>query len=98
MWQVIRPRLQGSMMLRVTTMEILKLTYWHPARDMKSVLTVSNTLPLSQQGRQVSPQTFQYMNYDFSFLIFSKKLGIILECNSWPSFLQLNKKIYSPIY
>ena len=39
--KVIRPRLQGSMMLRVTTMEILKLTYWDPARDMKSVLTVS---------------------------------------------------------
>jgi baculoviral IAP repeat-containing protein 6 len=36
--KVIRPRLQGSMMLRVTTMEILKLTYWDPARDMKSVL------------------------------------------------------------
>ena len=32
--EVIRPRLQGSMMLRVTTMEILKLTYWDPARDM----------------------------------------------------------------
>ncbi len=26
------------MMLRVTTMEILKLSYWNPARDMKSVL------------------------------------------------------------
>ena len=26
------------MMLRVTTMEILKLTYWDPARDMRSVL------------------------------------------------------------
>ncbi len=25
-------------MLRVTTMEILKLSYWNPARDMKSVL------------------------------------------------------------
>lgn len=37
--KVIRPRLQGAMMLRVTTMEILKLTYWDPARDMKSVLT-----------------------------------------------------------
>ena len=38
--KVIRPRLQGSMMLRVTTMEILKLTYWDPAREggMKSVL------------------------------------------------------------
>ena len=36
--KVIRPRLQGSMMLRVTTMEILKLSYWNPARDMKSVI------------------------------------------------------------
>ena len=36
--QVIRPRLQGSMMLRVTTMEILKLTYWDPTKDMKTVL------------------------------------------------------------
>lgn len=36
--KVIRPRLQGSMMLRVTTMEILKLSYWNPARDMKSIL------------------------------------------------------------
>ena len=26
------------MMIRVTTMEILKLTYWDPARDMKTVL------------------------------------------------------------
>ena len=36
--KVIRPRLQRSMMTRVTTMEILKLTYWDPARDMKTVL------------------------------------------------------------
>eukprot|EP00094_Tigriopus_californicus_P005176 TCALIF_04990-PA protein Name:"Similar to ubc-17 Probable ubiquitin-conjugating enzyme protein 17 (Caenorhabditis elegans)" AED:0.09 eAED:0.08 QI:0/0.71/0.5/0.87/1/1/8/33/1115 len=36
--KVIRPRLQGSMMLRVTTMEILKLTYWNPAKDMKALL------------------------------------------------------------
>ena len=36
--KVIRPRLHGSMMLRVTTMEILKLTYLDPARDKKSVL------------------------------------------------------------
>lgn len=38
--KVVRPRLQGSMMLRVTSMEILKLTYWDPARDMMSVLKV----------------------------------------------------------
>ncbi len=37
--KVIRPRLQGSMMLRVTTMEILKLSHWNPARNMQSVLT-----------------------------------------------------------
>ena len=36
--KVIRPRLQGSMMLRVTTIEIVKLSHWNPARDMKSVL------------------------------------------------------------
>ena len=37
--KVIRPRLQGSMMLRVTTMEILKLnTGWDPAKNMKIVL------------------------------------------------------------
>ena len=55
---MIRPRLQGSMMLRVTTMEILKLTYWDPARDMKSVLTV-NILEfqvLGQLGRIQSPR------------------------------------------
>jgi len=39
--KVIRPRLQGSMMLRVTTMDILRLTNgWDPAKDMKSVLIV----------------------------------------------------------
>ena len=36
--KVIRPRLQGSMMLRVTTMEILKLNGWDAAKNMKSVL------------------------------------------------------------
>ena len=28
----------STFLFRVTTMEILKLTYWSPARDMKSVL------------------------------------------------------------
>ena len=37
--KVLRPRLQGSMMLRVPTLEILKLSHWDPARDMRSVLT-----------------------------------------------------------
>ena len=36
--KVIRPRLQGSMMLRVTTMDILKLNGWDFAKNMKSVL------------------------------------------------------------
>ncbi|CAH1773453.1 unnamed protein product [Owenia fusiformis] len=37
--KVIRPRLQGSMMQRVTNMEMLKLSYWNPAKDMKGVLS-----------------------------------------------------------
>ena len=38
--KVIRPRLQGSMMLQVTTMPILKLNNgWDPAKNMKSVLS-----------------------------------------------------------
>jgi len=49
--KVIRPRLQGSMMLRVTTMEILKLTNgWDPAKDMKSVLIVIKEF-LSKKAR-----------------------------------------------
>lgn len=36
--KVVRPRLQGSMMLRVSSMDMLKLSHWNPARDMKSVL------------------------------------------------------------
>ena len=36
--KVVRPRLQGSMMLRVASMDVLKLSHWNPARDMKSVL------------------------------------------------------------
>ncbi|KAJ8306122.1 hypothetical protein KUTeg_016667 [Tegillarca granosa] len=36
--KVMRPRLQGSMMQRVTNMEILKLSYWAPTKDMKSVI------------------------------------------------------------
>lgn len=30
--------LQSSMMLCVSSLKIMKLTYWNPARDMKSVL------------------------------------------------------------
>ncbi|ELU17166.1 hypothetical protein CAPTEDRAFT_195632 [Capitella teleta] len=37
--KVIRPLLQGSMMQRVTNMEMLKLSYWNPAKDMKGVLS-----------------------------------------------------------
>ncbi|XP_069681648.1 baculoviral IAP repeat-containing protein 6-like [Periplaneta americana] len=36
--KVVRPRLQGSMMLRVAGMDVLKLSHWNPARDMRSVL------------------------------------------------------------
>ncbi|XP_014667326.1 PREDICTED: baculoviral IAP repeat-containing protein 6-like [Priapulus caudatus] len=36
--KVIRPRLQGSMMQRVTNMELLKLSFWNPAKDMITVL------------------------------------------------------------
>ncbi|KAK3091318.1 hypothetical protein FSP39_018889 [Pinctada imbricata] len=36
--KVMRPRLQGSMMQRVTNMEMLKLSYWSPTKDMKSVI------------------------------------------------------------
>ncbi|XP_065835083.1 probable ubiquitin-conjugating enzyme protein 17 [Oscarella lobularis] len=36
--KVIRPRLQGAMMQRVTNMEILKLSFWNPTKDMCSVL------------------------------------------------------------
>nr|XP_006820901.1 PREDICTED: baculoviral IAP repeat-containing protein 6-like [Saccoglossus kowalevskii] len=37
--KVIRPRLQDSMMQRVTNMEMLKLSFWNPTKDMKSVLS-----------------------------------------------------------
>lgn len=36
--KVVRPRLQGSMMLRIANMDMLKLSHWNPTRDMKSVL------------------------------------------------------------
>lgn len=36
--KVMRPRLQCSMMQRVTNMEMLKLSYWMPTKDMKSVI------------------------------------------------------------
>ncbi|VDI27920.1 baculoviral IAP repeat-containing protein 6 (apollon) [Mytilus galloprovincialis] len=36
--KVMRPRLQCSMMQRVTNMEMLKLSYWIPTKDMKSVI------------------------------------------------------------
>ncbi|XP_070564139.1 dual E2 ubiquitin-conjugating enzyme/E3 ubiquitin-protein ligase BIRC6-like isoform X2 [Ptychodera flava] len=37
--KVIRPRLQDSMMQRVTNMEMLKLSFWNPTKDMKTVLS-----------------------------------------------------------
>lgn len=36
--KVMRPRLQGFMMQRVTNMEMLKLSYWSPTKDMQSVI------------------------------------------------------------
>ena len=36
--KVVRPRLQGSMMLRIASMDMLKLSHWNPTRNMKSVL------------------------------------------------------------
>ncbi|XP_064605655.1 LOW QUALITY PROTEIN: baculoviral IAP repeat-containing protein 6-like [Liolophura sinensis] len=36
--KVIRPRLQGALMQRVTNMEMLKLSYWSPTKDMRSVI------------------------------------------------------------
>jgi len=30
--------MKGSMMQRVTNMEMLKLSYWNPAKDMRSIL------------------------------------------------------------
>ncbi|XP_071954359.1 uncharacterized protein [Antedon mediterranea] len=36
--KVIRPKLQDSMMQRVTNLDMLKLSYWNPTKDMKTVL------------------------------------------------------------
>ncbi|XP_074643918.1 uncharacterized protein LOC141900782 [Tubulanus polymorphus] len=36
--KVVRPRLQPSLMQRVTSMELLKLSHWNPARDMASIV------------------------------------------------------------
>lgn len=36
--KVMRPRLQGFMMQRVTNMEMLKLSYWSPTKDMQGVI------------------------------------------------------------
>jgi len=36
--KVVRPRFQGFMMGRITSMELLKLSYWDPVKDMKFVL------------------------------------------------------------
>jgi len=61
--KVIRPRLQGSMMLRVTTMEILKLTYWDPARDMKSVLLDIKTFLSTWARLDLSSERNDQMRY-----------------------------------
>uniref|UniRef100_T1IP19 UBC core domain-containing protein n=1 Tax=Strigamia maritima TaxID=126957 RepID=T1IP19_STRMM len=36
--KVVRPRLQPAMMQRVTNMELLKYSFWNPARDMMTIL------------------------------------------------------------
>ncbi|WAR24443.1 BIRC6-like protein [Mya arenaria] len=36
--KVLRPRLQGCMMQRITNIEFLQLSYWSPTKDMKSVI------------------------------------------------------------
>nr|CAD7196419.1 unnamed protein product [Timema douglasi] len=36
--KVVRPRLDGDMMLQVANMEVLKLSHWNPARSMQSIL------------------------------------------------------------
>jgi len=38
--KVVRPRLQECVMSRVSTMELLKLHHWDPARDMQAVLSL----------------------------------------------------------
>ncbi|XP_033739227.1 uncharacterized protein LOC117326577 [Pecten maximus] len=48
--KVMRPRLQGSMMQRVTNMELLKLSYWCPTKDMKTVIQEIKTF-LQQWAR-----------------------------------------------
>ncbi|XP_062509356.1 baculoviral IAP repeat-containing protein 6-like isoform X2 [Corticium candelabrum] len=48
--KVIRPRLQGAMMQRVTNMEILKLSFWNPTKNMSIVLTEIKTF-LQQWAR-----------------------------------------------
>lgn len=36
--KLVRPRLQSGMMQRITNIELLQLSYWSPAKDMKSVI------------------------------------------------------------
>nr|CAD7394510.1 unnamed protein product [Timema cristinae] len=36
--KVVRPRLEGDVMLQVANMEVLKLSQWNPARSMQSIL------------------------------------------------------------
>lgn len=42
--KVVRPRLGKFMMQHVTNLDILKLTYWNPAKDMRSVLSSIRSL------------------------------------------------------
>lgn len=48
--KVIRPRLKGFMMGRVTSMEILKLNYWDPVKGMKYVIGEIRSM-LQEHGR-----------------------------------------------
>lgn len=36
--KLVRPRLQSGMMQRITNIELLQLSYWSPAKDMKTVI------------------------------------------------------------
>jgi baculoviral IAP repeat-containing protein 6 len=48
--RVVRPRFQGFMMGRVTSMETLRLAGWDPVRDMRSVLQMIREL-LEEHGK-----------------------------------------------
>jgi len=66
--KVIRPRLQGSMMQRVTNMEMLKLSYWNPAKDMRSILLdikqfLQQWARLQVDSERNDPKRYPYGSY-----------------------------------